>query len=407
MRRRSAAFGLQDLVIEAVQSLGSKPSRLILTSLGTVIGIASLVITIGFAQTAAGQVARQFDAAATTHIVVAPNAGDDGSDPSSQLPWDADSRVSQLTGVISAGVDAVIRTDVGDITALALNDPSQPAHANPGLIAASPGLFDAVEARVKTGRLFDAGNDSRGDRVVVLGQNAAKRLGVDRVDNQPSILIGDHAFSVVGIIDRADTRPDLLDDVIVPMSIGRRDFSVVAPQEVQIRISPNTDSLVARQAPIAILPNSPEVLSVLRADSPADLRNGVEGDLNVVFVLLGLLALVVGIFGIATVTQLSVTERIGEIGLRRALGARQRDISGQFMVEAVIVGILGGLVGAAAGILVLVITAIARGWAPIIDPWLAVGAILAAALAGLLAGAVPAHRASRIEPARALSGGST
>jgi len=401
------SFDIQDLIVEAVHSLGSKPSRLVLTSLGTVIGIASLVITIGFAQTAAGQVARQFDAASATHVVVAANAGTDGRDPTGELPWDSDDRVAQLAGVVSAGTDSVVLADVGGITALALNDPSKPPRADPALIAASPGLFDAVEARVRTGKVFDGGNESRIDRVAVLGANAASRLGIDRVDNQPSIMIGDHAFAVIGIVDRSDTRPDLLDDVIVPMSVGRRDFGVQAVDEVQIRVTAGTDRSVARQAPIAIMPNAPESVTVLRSESPTDLRNSVEGDLNIVFVLLGALALVVGIFGIATVTQLSVTERIGEIGLRRALGARQRDISGQFIVEAVIVGLLGGLVGAASGIFILVITSIARGWAPVIDPLLTVGAVVAAAVAGLVAGLVPAHRASRVEPARALSGGSS
>lgn len=400
-------FRLQDLLVEAVRSLGAKPSRLVLTSLGTVVGIASLVMTIGFAQTAAGQVASQFAAAATTHVVVTANSAADGQDPANQLPWDADSRVRQVHGVVAAGIDAVVDEGEDDISALALNDPSQPERQNPTLIAASSGLFAAVGARVRTGRVFDVGNEARVDRVAVLGVRAARRLGIDRLDNLPSISIGDESFTVEGIIDRAGARPDLLDDVIVPMSVGREVFGVEAPLEVQVRVVPGADSLVARQAPAAILPNSPTSLSVLRTAAASGLRSNVEADLNVVFVLLGALALIVGIFGIATVTQLSVIERIGEIGLRRALGARQRDISGQFLAESLVVGLLGGLVGAAVGVLVLVITSIVRGWVPIIDPWLTIGAVAAAAVAGLVAGVVPAYRASRIEPAKALSGEST
>jgi putative ABC transport system permease protein len=154
-----------------------------------------------------------------------------------------------------------------------------------------------------------------------------------------------------------------------------------------------------------MLPGDPGSLQVLRAESAGDLRSGVEGDLNVVFVLLGLLALVAGMFAIAAVTQLSVAERTAEIGLRRALGARRRDISRQFLTETLIVGVLGGLVGAAVGVLVLVIASVVRGWTPVVDLRLIVGAVVVGALAGLVSGIIPALRASRIEPATALSGG--
>ena len=334
---RPARFGAQDVVVEAVQSLGSSPSRLVLTSLGTVVGIAALVLTLGTAQTASAQISAQFDASSTRHVVVTST-----SSGTHAIPWDADKRVGQVAGVEAAGLDSVVQIDVGGIRALALNDPSQPRHPTPDLLAASPGLFAAVQAHVASGRTFDAGHDRRRDRVVVLGSRAAKRLGITRVDNQPSVLIGDQPFAVLGIIDRAAGRPDLLDDVIIPMSVGRRDFEVLQPEEVQLRIIPGTDASVAHQAPIAILPGDPGALQALRTESAAGLRGGVEGDLSLVFVLLGLLTLVAGMFAIAAVTQLSVTERTAEIGLRRALGARRRDISRQFLTETLIVGVLGG-----------------------------------------------------------------
>ena len=404
---RSDSFGLQDLIVEASQSLGSSPSRLVTMSIGTVLGIASLVMTLGFAQTASSQVARQFDAVAATHVNVVANLSGDGTEDSVVIPWDADERVAKLSGVLDAGMDAVVRSDIGTISALALNDPSKPALTPPVVIAASPGIFGSAQARIRTGRVFDTGNEERGDHVAVLGAKAAERLGIDRVDNRPSLMIGNQAFSILGIIDRATSRPDLIDDIIVPLSVGRSEFGVRAPEQVHIRIAPGASADVSRQAPIAILPNAPDALSALSPETSGDLRQGVETDLNVVFLLLAVLALLAGVVGIATVTQFSVRERTAEIGLRRALGARQRDIAAQFMAEALIVSVLGGIVGAAAGVMALVVTATARGWTPVIDPLLLLCAVGAAALSGLVAGVVPASHASRIEPARALSGGAT
>jgi len=96
-------------------------------------------------------------------------------------------------------------------------------------------------------------------------------------------------------------------------------------------------------------------------------RKGVESDLNALFLLLGAVALLVGGLGIANVTLLSVLERISEIGLRRALGAARRHIAVQFLVESVIVGFLGGLLGTAVGVILTVGVSWVRDWTPILD----------------------------------------
>ena len=97
-------------------------------------------------------------------------------------------------------------------------------------------------------------------------------------------------------------------------------------------------------------------------------------------------------------------ERIGEIGLRRAIGATRRQIAQQFVVESVVLGLLGGLLGAAAGVLAVLAVSLAQHWTPVLDPLVAFGGTLLGSLIGLLAGSVPARRASRIEPVAALRG---
>jgi putative ABC transport system permease protein len=404
---RADRFSAQDVIVEASYGIGARPTRLVMTTLGTVLGIGSLVVTIGFAQTAAGQIARQFDAVAATQVVITPATAQtaNGSQvATSRIPWDAASRVERLVGVDGAGLIAQVPVRDLPITAVPVNDPSAPKTLSPAVLATSPELLDVVRGEVVTGRYFDAGHDQRADRVVVLGERAADRLGINRVDTQPAIFIGETSYTVIGIVNGMQRRPDMLDSVIMPIGTARANFGLTAPDEMQIHIRIGAGSVVSRQAPIAIDPNEPENYSVQAPATGSNLQKNVQADINVVFLILGAIALLAGGLGIANVTLLSVMERVGEIGLRRALGATRRQISAQFMVESVVIGLLGGLIGAALGVFAVVAVALAQQWAPILDPVVAIGSALLGAVVGLGAGIYPALRAAPIEPIDVLRG---
>jgi len=405
---RGDRFTFQDLVVEASHGIGARPARLVMTTLGTVLGIASLVVTIGFAQTAAAQLSRQFDLVAATQVIIEPETAFNGASGQEQaiarLPWDAPERVERLNGVEQAGLVAEIPLGELTITAVPVNDPSQPETFSPPVLATTGGFLDAVRGTVITGRYFDAGHDLRGDRVVVLGEEAAEALGINRVDSQPSIFIGDKSYTVIGIVGGMESRSDMIESVMIPMGTARAEFGLAAADELQIEIALGAGDLVGRQAPISLDPNAPENFSVQAPASTSELQENVQADVNVIFLILGAIALLAGGVGIANVTLLSVMERFGEIGLRRALGATRKTISWQFMVESVVIGLLGGLIGSAVGVFAVVIVSVVQGWTPVLDVWLAIGATLLGAVVGLAAGAYPARRASRIEPIAALRG---
>jgi len=395
---------VRDLLDEALAGVAARPTRLVLTTLGTVLGIAALVGTLGLGQTAGGQITQRFDLAAATRVVVQPDdKGGQEGEAATQLPWDAPERISRLNGVDAAGTFSAL--DVGDdlVRSVAGLDGQKDGHALQ-VLAGSAGLFDAVRATLRTGRLFDAGHDARADRVVVLGKNAANRLGINRVDSQPAVFIGDQAYTVIGILDSVTGRAELLDAVIMPNGTAKVDYDLAAPDALEIRTQVGAAQLIAGQAPVAIDPNNPSALKVDAPPKQGGVRTGVESDLNALFLLLGAVALLVGGLGIANVTLLSVLERISEIGLRRALGAARRHVAAQFLVESVIVGFLGGLLGTAVGVLLTVGVSWGRDWTPILDNRLAVGAPLLGAFIGLVAGTYPAWKASAIEPITALRG---
>lgn len=401
-------FGLRDLLSEASYGIGARPGRLLLTILGTVLGIASVVVTVGLAQTAAGQIAQQFDAVSATQAMLAPatsTTADGKSRAVTTLPWDAPDRVLRLAGVEAAGL--VAKVDIGEatVTAVPVNDPSQVEQATPTVLAGTGGLLDALGGRMVTGRFFDAGHDQRADRVVVLGATAAKRLGISRVARQPSVFIDGRPYTVIGIVDDVLRRTDLLDAVVLPVGTARADFALTSADELHLRIAVGAGPLVGKQAPVALSPSSPEAISAQVPGTGSAVRENVQADVNAVFLALGAVALLIGGVGIANVTLLSVMERVGEIGLRRALGARRRDVAAQFMVESVVVGALGGLIGAALGVAVVVAASAAQSWTPVLDMRVVLAAAAGGGVIGLFAGIYPALKAASVEPIAALRRG--
>jgi len=396
---------LRDLLDEALAGVAARPARLALLTLGTVLGIAALVSTVGIGQTASGQITQRFDEAMATRVTVEVRErfGPEGEQVAlAQLPWDAPERLSRLNGVVAAGTYARVDTGGEQLSGRPVDDPVGGGRQDVPVAAASPGLFAAVQATLRAGRVFDTGHDQRGDPVVVLGRHAAERLGVTRVDTQPAIFIGDQPLTVIGIVESVGARAEVLDSVVMPVGTARARYGLDALEVVEIRTDLGAAQLVARQAPVAIDPNQPELLQVNAPPKPGELRRDVIGDVNALFLVLGGVALLVGGLGIANVTLLSVLERISEIGLRRALGATRWHIAGQFLLESVMVGLLGGLIGTAAGVLTTVGISAFRDWTPLLDPRLAAVSPLLGALIGLLAGGYPAWRAAAVEPIAAL-----
>src|SRR5205807_4099034 len=191
----------RDLVGEALASLTARPGRAVLTALGTVLGVAALVATLGLSKTAGNQIVGRFDALAATDIVVTPKAAAAGrAAAGSGLPWDAEARVTRLNGVVAAGTlsDVDLRGEL--VRSVPVNDPVAQTEFQLPVKAASPGLFRAVRAQLAAGRLPDAGHSARADRVAVVGANVAGQLHVTRIEDQPAIFLGDRLYVVVGVI---------------------------------------------------------------------------------------------------------------------------------------------------------------------------------------------------------------
>jgi len=402
-RVSKARFDLRDLIAEALAGLFARPGRALLTVLGAVLGIASLVATLGVAQTAGNQIISTFNELSATSVVVTTERGFFGDNaPRVQLPWDSETRLERLNGVVAAGSMADVNIGTGLTRSVPLNDPLGQTEFQIPMIAVSPGLFAASRAELATGRWFDQGHSERADRVAVLGVGAARRLNITRVGQQPVIFVGDLSFVVIGIVDDLLRQSDLLNSVIVPEGTARELYQLESPTTIQIDTEVGAAELIASQAAIAVSPNDPSEVRVQSPPSLDSLQTQVEGDVNALFLVLGAVSLLVGAIGIANVTLVSVLERVGEIGLRRALGASRRHIASQFLLESTGIGLFGGVIGASAGVLVVVAVSASNDWIPVLDARVPLGAPLLGAVVGLLAGLYPAWRASRLEPVESL-----
>jgi macrolide transport system ATP-binding/permease protein len=307
--------------------------------------------------------------------------------------------------VAAAGTLADVDVRGALVRSVPINDPLAAGAIQLPMKAASPGLFAAIHARLAAGRLFDAGHSARADRVLVLGPNAARRLGIVRVDDQPAVFVGDRLYAVIGLLSGLRRQASLMGAAIIPEGTARREFDLRAPGLAQVETRIGAVDLIARQAPRALSPTDPSLLKVAAPPDPRLLRGAVKNDLNALFLLLGGVSLLVGAIGIANVTLVSVLERVGEIGLRRALGAARRHIAAQFLLESTAMGLAGGIIGAALGTLVIVGVSASKTWTPVLDPWVPLGAPLLGAVIGLLSGTYPSLRAASLEPVEALRAG--
>jgi putative ABC transport system permease protein len=419
MRRAGAGLPsprltVRDTAAEAIAGIVQRPGRAGLTMLGTVLGVGAFVGVLGLTATGAGQISRQFTVLEDTTVTVADNGPANnvaapGTNPAIGFPADADAVAAHIKGVVAAGVWWPVTLGEGTnfSASLAL---SGTASQTIDLMAASPGAVRAMVPAMVAGSPLSVYENDTAQHVAMIDTSTASALGISpaRLPSHPAVFVQGIAYTVIGVYSSAQ-RVSGGSAMLIPENTALEDYGNPPPgigtqEEAQMVIATRTGAAqaVARQIAAAELPADPHRLVVTAPPSPLKLQGEVSGDLAGLFLILALISLLIGAVGIANTTLVAVLERTGEIGVRRAVGARPRHIAAQFLAESTALGTLGGLIGTCIGVGIVVIFAAVQNWTAVLNPVYTLPAPLIGSVVGLLAGAYPALRAARTSPLAAL-----
>jgi len=369
---------------------------------------------LGLTATGAGQISRQFSVLEDTTVTVSDNgpANDvapPGTYPPIGFPADADQVAEHIKGVVAAGVWWPVALPEGTnfSASLAL---SGVASQTVNLMAASPGAVQAMVPAMVAGSPLTAYENDTAQHVAMIDTTTASTLGISpaRLASHPAVFVNGIAYTIVGVYGSGQ-RVLGGSAMLIPENTALEDYGNPQPgigtqEEAQMVIATRTGAAqeVAKQIAAAELPTDPHRLVVTPPPNPLKLQGEVNGDLAGLFLILALISLLIGAVGIANTTLVAVLERTGEIGVRRAVGARPRHIAAQFLAESTALGTLGGLIGTCIGVAIVVIFAAVQNWTAVLNPVYTLPAPLIGTVVGLLAGAYPALRAARTSPLVAL-----
>lgn len=399
-RRRTfrTRLRLVDVALQALRGLTSRKLRTALTALGISIGIASLISIQGITEANQAEARAEIDALGSDFLFI--TAGTGITEEAELLPYAAamlDTHIDALEHVAALyPVDARARRNelipevqTGGITVSAIS--------SSGL-----DLLEPVNGSVALGRFHDA--TSVEVPGVVLGSLAAERLGIRHLVGHPTIDISGHRFAVIGVLNEFETiNTDLNRTVIVGLPVAEDLFDTAdTPGAIYAQVPPEQLDDVRDLIPAQANPAAPGEVAVSRPTEALEIREVIDETFARILQALALIVLAVGGIGIANIMVISVMERRGEIGLRRSLGATRKHIASQFILESTMLSLLGGGLGVATGVAVVLGYAQFKGFDAILPwGWMSVG-VAAAFVLGALAGLYPAWRASRLDPAEAV-----
>jgi putative ABC transport system permease protein len=398
-----------EIIRVALGALRANKLRSLLTMLGIVIGVAAVIAVVALGTGAQSAVKERISSLGTTLLTVMPGQQRGQGvtfDQSMKLTMDDAKAIEERSTAITAvQPEMTARLQVQHVN----------QNTSTSIVGTTSNYLEVRKYQLQAGRMFTRNEDEGRQRLAVLGPTVLEALGI----NSPEAIIGEPIrirgiqFTVVGVLKSKGQstpwgNPD--DQVLVPITTGRfrlfgndrlRSVSVLAQSEEKIPDAmADVQRVLRREHRLA--QGKPDDFMIR---SQADFLNTL-GETTQVFTYLlsgiAAVSLLVGGIGIMNIMLVSVTERTREIGIRKALGATRGNVLLQFLIEAVVLCLLGGLVGALVGSGGAIAMSAFFQWNTIISPSAIVMAFVFSAVVGVLFGVWPARRAASLDPIVAL-----
>jgi putative ABC transport system permease protein len=392
-----------------IEAIKSHRLRSALTVLGILIGIAAVILTVGLGEGATSSVNSAIDSLGTNLLIVSPGSSTSG------LVRGGFGSASTLT--YQNAVDLENKTDCPDIAAVApqvqMDDTLVAGNENwtTTVYGSTPSWISVRARSMAEGSFFSQQQMKSDANVVILGQTTAEELGLISPVGE-TVNIGDIPFTVIGVLNSAGSSSSTNEDdmAIIPITTAQNEFTgsssvstiyleASSQSTMGAAYDEATDELLALHG---ITNASDADFSITTQNQIEQTASSVDKTLTVLLAGIAAISLLVGGIGVMNIMLVSVTERVREIGLRKALGATPSVIRRQFLVEASSLGLAGGLTGAALGVVGAVLLPHFISDKIAISVPATAGAIFCAIAIGVVFGVYPASRAARLTPIAAL-----
>jgi putative ABC transport system permease protein len=391
-------MNLLELLRLALSRLRTSRLRAALTMLGVIIGVASVVALVGVGQGTTSNITTRLASLGTNLLTISPTGGSTAH----PLTLDDSAAVAKVTGVAAVAPELQTSADVVVGT----------KSTTTSLVGTSAQYAQVRAYDVWQGSfLTDAAVDD-GLRVAVLGATTASDLGLDASAIGTDISVNGLPFRVIGILQPKGgsgfNNPD--DEVLVPLATIHKYFIggdtvrtigvSVTSDDQMTQVTDDITALLRDRHELAATDNAD--FSVFNQTQLLDAASSITATLTLLLGGIASISLIVGGIGIMNIMLVSVRERTREIGIRKAVGARGRDILAQFLIEALTLSLLGGLIGIVVGFGVSALIGQIAGWGVQLSFSTVAAAVLFSLAVGVVFGVWPARQAARLDPIQAL-----
>ena len=399
---------IREIIWVALGAIRANALRSFLTTLGIIIGVSAVIAMVALGEGAQRNVEEQIARMGTNVLTIRADqrrfGGVSTADTEDLRVEDAEALRSESGGLLTISPELSSRVQLAYLR----------WNSNNQVRGVWPEYFGMYNLNIEHGEIFDQGHVQGRRRVVVLGFGVPEALGTPApLLVGKTIQVRGQPFEVLGVLEEKGAagfnRPD--DEVFIPTSTaqyrvfgGRRRlssiFAQVSSTDAMDAAYGEIDRILRREH--RIRPGENVDFRIRNSSDLVETFNATTQTFTLLLAGIAGISLIVGGIGIMNIMLVSVTERTREIGVRKALGATRRAILFQFLIEALVLCVMGGLLGVLAGFGGAEVLTRTQGWETVVSPEVVVGAVLFSAAIGLFFGIWPAQRAAKLDPIDAL-----